>query len=202
MSTADHSERNQHRSPKRVFDIVIAVVMLVLMLPTLLFIMLAVKLEGPGPVLYSQMRLGRHGKAFRYLKFRTMKHDAENTATGPVFKLRSDPRVSRVGRFLRKTSLDELPALLNVIRGSMSIVGPRAALPLEAEHYSEVQRKRLELKPGLTGYWQVFGRAQEANTLDKMVQMDLEYADKQSLLFDLKILIRTVAVGLTRNAAQ
>ncbi|MCK9194588.1 MAG: sugar transferase [Nevskia sp.] len=172
------------------------------MLPTLLFIMLAVKLEGPGPVLYSQMRLGRHGKAFRYLKFRTMKHDAENTATGPVFKLRSDPRVSRVGRFLRKTSLDELPALLNVIRGSMSIVGPRAALPLEAEHYSEVQRKRLELKPGLTGYWQVFGRAQEANTLDKMVQMDLEYADKQSLLFDLKILIRTVAVGLTRNAAQ
>jgi lipopolysaccharide/colanic/teichoic acid biosynthesis glycosyltransferase len=131
-----------------------------------------------------------------------MKHDAENTATGPVFKLRSDPRVSRVGRFLRKTSLDELPALLNVIRGSMSIVGPRAALPLEAEHYSEVQRKRLELKPGLTGYWQVFGRAQEANTLDKMVQMDLEYADKQSLLFDLKILIRTVAVGLTRNAAQ
>jgi lipopolysaccharide/colanic/teichoic acid biosynthesis glycosyltransferase len=147
------------------------------------------------------MRVGLNGKLFGYLKFRTMRVEATELSTGPVFQLDSDPRITRLGVFLRRTSIDELPALFNVISGDMSIVGPRAALPLEVEHYSEKQRKRLELKPGLTGYWQVFGREKEKFTFDEMIAMDLEYLDKHSLLLDLKILVCTVVMALRSRSA-
>lgn len=186
---------------KRLFDISFAIVMLVLIAPVLLVVSLAIKLDSPGPILFRQVRLGQRGKPFGLLKFRTMVIEAPETPTGPVFVLRADPRISRVGRFLRMTALDELPTLLNVLRGDMSIVGPRAALPLEADRYSEIQRRRLELKPGITGYWQVFGREAGISDFQKMVEMDLEYADKQSLMLDLKILLCTIAVVLKSNAA-
>ena len=193
--------RSRYGLMKRIFDIFIASIMLVLVLPMLLLVALAIKLESPGPVLFWQERLGRHGKPFKYLKFRTMKLHSEQAATGPVFQLRSDPRISRVGRFLRMTAVDELPTLINVLLGDMSIVGPRAALPLEAARYSDTQKRRLELRPGLTGYWQVFGREAGATDLDRMVQMDIEYAEKQSLLLDLRILFRTFRIALTSKAA-
>lgn len=201
MSNSTRTARSGYSSMKRLFDIYIATIMLLLTGPVLLVVALAIMLDSPGPVLFRQVRLGQHGRPFGYLKFRTMVVHAAATATGPIFDLRADPRISRVGRFLRRTGIDELPALLNVLRGDMSIVGPRAALSLEAEHYSEIQRRRLELKPGLTGYWQVFGREAGAADFQKMVEMDLEYADKQSLALDLKILFRAFVVSLNRNAA-
>ena len=186
---------------KRLFDVVFANIALVLYAPVLVIVALAIKAESPGPVFSRQVRLGRHGKLFRYLKFRTMIVDASATATGPVFALRSDPRITRVGRFLRRTALDELPVLLNVLKGDMSIVGPRAALPLEVEHYSEKERRRLEIKPGLTGYWQVFGREKGLFDFGRMVEMDLEYAAKCSLMLDLRILLRSIAMAFANRAA-
>jgi lipopolysaccharide/colanic/teichoic acid biosynthesis glycosyltransferase len=186
---------------KRIFDIFSSTIILITVLPILLLVALLIKLESPGPVLFWHERLGRHGKPFKYLKFRTMKLHSEQVATGPIFQLRSDPRISRIGRFLRMTAIDELPAVINVLRGDMSIVGPRAALPLEAARYSETQKRRLELRPGITGYWQVFGREAGATDMDQMIKMDIEYAEKQSLLFDLRILLRTVRLVLTSKAA-
>ena len=186
---------------KRLFDILFAAGMLILLGPLLLVVALAIKLDSSGPILFRHVRLGRHGRPFGYLKFRTMLVHAAETATGPVFKLQADPRISRVGSFLRKTAIDELPILLNVLRGDMSIVGPRAALPLETERYSEIQRRRLDLKPGITGYWQVFGREAGATSFQRMVDMDLEYADKQSMVLDVRILLRTFAAALKRDAA-
>jgi len=194
--------RSRYGLMKRIFDMFVASIMLVLVSPMLLLVALVIKLESrPGPVLFWHERLGRHGKPFKYLKFRTMKLNSEQAATGPVFQLRSDPRISRVGRFLRMTAIDEIPALINVLLGDMSIVGPRAALPLEVERYSDAQKRRLELKPGQKGYWQVFGREAGATDFDQMVQMDIEYAEKQSLLLDLRILLRTFRIGFNSKAA-
>jgi lipopolysaccharide/colanic/teichoic acid biosynthesis glycosyltransferase len=192
------------RRMKRLFDILVAVGILILAAPVLLLVALAIKLDSPGPILFRQTRVGQHGRSIDYIKFRTMVVDALETGTAPMSKWRNDPRISRIGRFLRATSIDELPMLLNVLKGDMSIVGPRAALPLEADHYSELQRRRLELKPGITGYWQVFGReagAASATDFQKMVEMDLEYADKQSISLDLKILLRAFVVASRREAA-
>jgi lipopolysaccharide/colanic/teichoic acid biosynthesis glycosyltransferase len=186
---------------KRLLDIFIAAIYLLVSAPLFLVVALAIKLESPGPVFFRQIRLGRYGAPFKYLKFRTMVMDAEQSPTGPIFELRADPRISRVGRFLRITSIDELPALLNVLRGDMSLVGPRAALPLEAAHYSEMQRRRLELKPGLTGYWQAYGSKADRTDFQRMIEMDLEYSDKQSLMLDLKILLRTIVIVLKSEAA-
>lgn len=193
--------RSRYGLMKRIFDMFVASIMLVFVLPMMLLVALVIKLESPGPVLSWHERLGRHGKPFKYLKFRTMQLNSEQAATGPVFQLRSDPRISRVGRFLRMTALDEIPAFINVLLGDMSIVGPRAALPLEVERYSDAQKRRLELKPGLTGYWQVFGREAGATDFDQMVQMDIEYAEKQSLLLDLRILLRTFSIVFNSKAA-
>ena len=193
--------RSRYGLIKRFFDIFIASILLILLLPILFLIALAIKIESPGPVFFWQERLGRHGKQFKYLKFRTMKIHSEQSPTGPIFQLRSDPRISRVGGFLRVTALDELPTLINVLLADMSIVGPRAALPLEAIRYSEAQKRRLELRPGLTGYWQVFGRGVGATDFNRMVEMDIEYAEKQSLILDLKIIFRTFRIALNSKAA-
>jgi lipopolysaccharide/colanic/teichoic acid biosynthesis glycosyltransferase len=181
---------------------------LVLLSPLLLAIALWVRLDSPGPALYAQERVGMNGKRFRMLKFRTMHADAghalhqdyvawfiESSGKQPrsgheVFKLTNDPRVTRVGHFLRRTSLDELPQFWNVLRGEMSLVGPRPPLPFEVERYRPWHRRRvLEVKPGITGLWQVSGRSR--TTFDDMVRLDLRYARTWSLWTDIKILAAT-----------
>ena len=168
--------------------------------PLLVLIAIAVRLDSRGPALFTQLRAGRHGKPFRILKFRTMCHDAEeriseviavDELTEPMFKLREDPRVTRVGRFLRRTSLDELPQFFNVLRGDMSLVGPRPEELWLVERYGETQRFRLQMRPGLTGPMQVHGRGQ-LNFQERMA-VEREYVENYSLRKDIKILFRTVS---------
>lgn len=193
---------------KRVLDVTVAAALLVLTAPLLLLIALAVKLDSPGPVIFRQRRVGKNGREFTFYKFRGMVADAEarlhevahlNEVDGPIFKSRRDPRVTRVGRVLRRTSLDELPQLWNVLRGDMSLVGPRPPLPAEVAKYEPWQRDRLLAPGGITGLWQVSGR----NLLgfEDMVRLDLEYITRWSLWLDLRILLRTMLVVLTARGA-
>ncbi len=188
---------------KRVMDIVLSLIMLVVFSPIMLIAAIAIKLDSKGPILFKQVRSGLNGRKFTLYKFRTMVVGAEmkkrelekmNEMDGPVFKIRHDPRITRVGAFLRKTSIDEIPQLFNVLKGDMSIVGPRPPLPVEVELYKMWQRRRLSLKPGLTCIWQVSGR--NKIQFEKWMEMDLEYIDKWSLWLDLKILFKTVFVVL------
>lgn len=182
-------------------DIGFAALLLAFLAPILLIISLAIRLDSAGPVIFKQRRIGRNGKPFGSFKFRTMYIDAWETSTGPIFKISKDQRITKVGSFLRKTALDELPVLFNVLNGDMSLVGPRPALPFEIERYTIPQRKRLEIRPGVTGYWQTYGR--EAGKLDfqQMIEMDLEYVEKQSIWLDLKILGRTALLVSQQKAA-
>jgi exopolysaccharide biosynthesis polyprenyl glycosylphosphotransferase len=184
---------------KRTIDIIGCALGLIFLSPVLALITLAIKLDSSGPVFFRQRRVGRDGKTFEMLKFRTMVHDAEeqkealvhlNEAVG-LFKIAVDPRVTRVGRFLRRTSLDELPQLWNVLRGEMSLVGPRPLVEEEDERVEGWRRRRLQLKPGMTGHWQVSGSARIP--LDEMARIDYLYVTNWSLWLDLKILIRTVS---------
>jgi exopolysaccharide biosynthesis polyprenyl glycosylphosphotransferase len=193
---------------KRVFDVLLATVSIVLLCPAWLIIAIAVKLSGPGPVFFRQERVGRHERLFRVWKFRTMVADAEhrletlqarNEADGPLFKLHDDPRVTPVGRFLRHTSLDELPQLLNVVRGDMSLVGPRPALPSELAGWTPELRGRLRVRPGITGRWQVHGRSD--SSFEGYARDDLYYVDNWSLSADLALLAQTIPVVLTGRGA-
>jgi exopolysaccharide biosynthesis polyprenyl glycosylphosphotransferase len=193
---------------KSVLDRGLAALGLLGLSPALLAIAIAVRLTSPGPAVFRQERTGRDGKPFTMLKFRTMVVDAEerladlrvyNQGAGPLFKLANDPRITRLGRFLRRTSLDELPQLLNVARGDMSLVGPRPALPAETAVYSEWVWRRLHVKPGLTGLWQVSGRSQL--TWEESIRVDLEYVNNWNLLLDLRILARTLRAVLARDGA-
>jgi exopolysaccharide biosynthesis polyprenyl glycosylphosphotransferase len=193
---------------KRVFDLTLASLALVLLSPLWLLIALAIKLDSPGPILFRQERAGRNGKPFTFYKFRSMTPGAEadmeklramNEADGPLFKIKDDPRVTNVGRFIRRTSLDELPQLINVFRGDMSLVGPRPGLPSEVAQYQEWHRKRLEILPGLTGLWQVSGRSDLS--FDEMVMLDIYYGENWSLGADLRILLRTVPQVLFGDGA-
>ena len=184
---------------KRVLDVVGSALLLVITAPIAAIIAIAIRRESRGGVLFRQERVGEHGRRFEVLKFRTMVEGAEeqledladlNEVSGPAFKLTDDPRVTRVGRTLRRTSLDELPQLWNVLRGEMSLVGPRPPLPAEVADYDVWHRRRLSMKPGMTGLWQVRAR-REAN-FDQWVEADLEYIDRWSLMLDLKIIARTV----------
>lgn len=195
---------------KRLADVLVAGASLVLLSPLLLLIALIVRLTSRGPVLFRQVRCGVNGRRFTLLKFRTMVADAEqrlstvahlNEINGPAFKARHDPRATRVGRVLRRLSLDELPQLLNVLAGDMSLVGPRPPLPDEVARYERWQRRRLSMKPGLTGLWQVSGRTR-LDDFNRWIALDLAYIDQWSLWLDLKILLKTVpAVLSTRGAA-
>lgn len=196
------------RVAKRVVDIGLAAALLILTAPLWLIIALAIKLDSPGPVIFRQRRVGKDGRLFTFYKFRGMVADAEarlhevahlNEVDGPIFKSRRDPRVTRVGRVLRRTSLDELPQLWNVLRGEMSLVGPRPPLPMEVAQYEPWQRDRLLAPGGITGLWQVSGR----NMLgfEEMVRLDLDYITRWSLWLDLRILARTVRVVLTARGA-
>lgn len=186
---------------RRAQDIVFSLLALILLAPLALVISLAIVLDSPGDgAIFRQRRVGRDGKLFWLYKFRTMCPDAEkrlnellklNQMDGPVFKIKGDPRITRVGRFLRKTSLDELPQLLNVLRGDMSIVGPRPALPREVELYSDYQRQRLYVTPGLSCYWQIAPHRNEMS-FDEWVALDLKYIQERSFWVDWKIIFLTV----------
>jgi exopolysaccharide biosynthesis polyprenyl glycosylphosphotransferase len=193
---------------KRAFDVVIAGGGLVLLAPLLALIALAIKIDSRGPVLFSQVRIGRDGKPFTIRKFRTMVVDAEaqladlralNEADGPMFKMRDDPRVTRVGKLLRSISFDELPQLWNVLRNEMTMVGPRPALPAEVLSWDPKIRQRLRVKPGLTGMWQVNGRSD--TSFEDYVRLDLYYVDNWSLVTDLAIILRTIPTMLRRDGA-
>jgi exopolysaccharide biosynthesis polyprenyl glycosylphosphotransferase len=206
---------------KRCLDLVGSLLALILLLPAMLVIALAVKLTSKGPVLFKQTRLGQYSRPFTFLKFRSMYDDCDakiheqyisklirgekdthhSTENGnAVFKIKNDPRVTRVGRFLRKTSLDELPQLINVLKGEMSLVGPRPPLSYEVKQYTSWHRRRLvEAKPGITGLWQVNGRSRIS--FDDMVRLDLKYVEHASLLLDFKILLQTPAAILSGAGA-
>jgi exopolysaccharide biosynthesis polyprenyl glycosylphosphotransferase len=188
---------------KRLMDVTGALVLLVLTSPFLLAIGLAIRLSDGGPMVFRQPRVGLHGRIFQVLKFRTMVTDAEeqlddlaqhNEISGPAFKITDDPRITRIGRFLRRTSLDELPQLWNVLRGDMSLVGPRPPLPREVEDYDIWHRRRLSMKPGITGLWQISERRNE--DFDRWVAIDLDYIDSWSLWLDIKIIFRTLPAML------
>lgn len=194
---------------KRTFDLIGAGGLLILTAPIQLVVALAVKLDSKGPVLFRQIRVGRDSEPFSVLKIRTMVVDAEarladlrelNEADGPLFKMSNDPRITRVGRFLRVTSLDELPQLWNVVRGDMSLVGPRPALPHETEEWDSLLTQRLRVKPGITGMWQVSGRSD--TTFEDYTRLDLYYVDNWSLATDLAILAKTIPVVLLRKGAK
>ena len=193
---------------KRAIDIVGSLLMLVLLAPLLLIFACAIALTSSGPILYRQARVGRDGRPFTMFKFRSMyeraheereNHHHLNEATGPVFKIREDPRVTSVGRLIRRTSIDELPQLVNVLIGQMSLVGPRPSLPEECTHYSERELGRMLVKPGITCTWQVSGRSDI--DFETWVDMDLEYIDTWTLRQDLVLLLKTVPAVFTGKGA-
>jgi exopolysaccharide biosynthesis polyprenyl glycosylphosphotransferase len=191
---------------KRGFDILVSWTLLVLGVPIFLIIALLIKLTSKGPVIYKQVRLGKDGKPFNFYKFRSMYVNSNpeihknyvveliknKKKYKGVYKIKDDPRVTPVGRVLRKFSLDELPQFFNVLRGEMSIVGPRPPLPYEVEHYKDWQKKRLHVKPGITGLWQVSGRT--LLPFDEMVKLDIEYIKRQSFALDFVIFLKTIPV--------
>jgi len=200
---------------KRLIDVGAALMVAILGFPFFLAVALLIKLTSRGPVFYSQKRIGEHGRGFTLFKFRTMRQDSDDLIhreftrsfiegrmpnstldekEPSVYKLTNDPRVTSVGNFLRKTSLDELPQFINILKGEMTIVGPRPPLQYEIEHYEEWHKLRLEVKPGLTGLWQVSGRS--SVPFNEMVKLDLYYIEHWSLLLDLKIMLRTIPVML------
>ncbi len=197
-----------HARAKRTLDVVGALVLLVLLAPLMLVVAGLVRLTSSGPVLYSQERIGRGGESFRFFKFRTMIPDADkvrtdllerNEAAGPVFKMRRDPRITPVGRVLRKLSIDELPQLFSVLDGTMSLVGPRPPLPEEVAAYTTWEQQRLLVNPGLTCIWQVSGRSDIG--FERWVAMDLAYIRSWNIGLDLQILLRTLPAVLTGRGA-
>ena len=195
---------------KRIIDIIGSLAGLIFLSPLFLIVSILIMLEDPkGKVFFSQERNGKYPGTFKMYKFRSMVHNAEelleklkdqNEQTGPVFKMKEDPRITRVGKFIRKTSIDELPQLFNVLRGDMSLVGPRPPIPREVEQYTTYQMQRLGVKPGLTCLWQVGGR--NSVDFDGWVELDIEYIQKRSLWLDIKLIIKTVFVLFgDRNAS-
>jgi exopolysaccharide biosynthesis polyprenyl glycosylphosphotransferase len=193
---------------KRLLDVVVAAAALVLTAPIIVITALAIKLDSPGPVFFRQTRVGKNGRHFACYKFRSMHTNAEamkallaaqNEADGPVFKMKRDPRVTRVGAIIRKFSIDELPQLLNVLKGEMSLVGPRPALPKEVVQYQFEQLGRLHALPGITGLQQVSGRSDL--DFERWTQLDLQYISEQSIWQDVKILIKTIPAVISGRGA-
>lgn len=205
-SIARLERRWAYRFVKRAFDAVFSAIVLIALCWLYAIIAIAIKIDDPkGPVLFSQERAGKDGRPFRMYKFRSMCADAEeklaelkdlNEKTGPVFKIKEDPRITRVGKLIRKTSLDELPQFLNVLKGDISVVGPRPALLNEVAAYTPHQAQRLLVKPGITCYWQT-RRNRDAITFDEWVELDLLYIKKCGIWADLKLIIQTIGVVLS-----
>lgn len=187
---------------KRIIDIIFSSLGIALLSPFFLLIALIIKIEDyKDPIFFKQIRVGKDGKRFYMYKFRSMVSNAEelkaslmerNEANGPVFKIKEDPRVTSIGKFIRKTSIDELPQLFNVLKGDMSLVGPRPPLSEEVKQYTDYERQRLKVVPGLTCYWQVSGRSNIG--FDEWVELDLEYINERNLFLDIKLIIKTVFV--------
>ena len=187
---------------KRTLDIVCSLTGIILLSPIFIIVAILIKLEDPkGSVYFRQERCGEYTRPFKMLKFRSMVHNAEemleelqhlNEQTGPVFKIKEDPRITKVGRFIRKTSIDELPQLFNILKGDMSLVGPRPPIPREVEQYDEYQLQRLAVKPGLTCYWQVGGR--NSIDFDSWVALDIKYIEERNILVDIKLILKTFFV--------
>ncbi|OXX82708.1 multidrug MFS transporter [Paraclostridium benzoelyticum] len=187
---------------KRALDIICSLTGIILLSPIFIIVAILIKLEDPkGSVFFGQERCGQFTKPFKMLKFRSMVHNAEemleelqhlNEQTGPVFKIKEDPRITKVGKFIRKTSIDELPQLFNILKGDMSLVGPRPPIPREVEQYDEYQLQRLAVKPGLTCYWQVGGR--NSIDFDVWVALDVKYIEERSTLVDIKLIFKTFFV--------
>ena len=195
---------------KRIMDILGSLVGLVFTVLLTPFIALAIRLDSPGPVFYRQKRIGLNGREFRIVKFRSMYMDAdemkdellnENEMSGPIFKITNDPRITKVGRFLRQTSLDELPQFYNILIGQMSLVGTRPPTPDEYIQYKLQYRRRLSIKPGLTGLWQVSGRS-DITDFEDVLRLDLHYIDHWSLGLDIKILLKTLGVVFHKRGAK
>ncbi len=193
---------------KRLLDIMASLVGLLLILPLFPFIVVLIKLETPGPIFFKQTRVGMHGVLFNCYKFRSMCLDAEvrkdklqhlNEATGAAFKIKDDPRITGVGRFLRQSSLDEFPQLFNILRGDMTIVGPRPQIPAEVEAYTPAHARRLIVKPGLTCLWQISGRSHL--DFEEWMELDQDYVRQRSLRFDLMVLARTLPAVIERKGA-
>jgi lipopolysaccharide/colanic/teichoic acid biosynthesis glycosyltransferase len=208
-TTIDHSKTLTHRfqiTLKRALDVLLSVAGLILLSPIILLITIAIKIDSPGPVFYKHQRIGKNGKPFNLYKFRSMVSGGDDssymdylaeliesakTNNGrPYNKMEADPRVTRVGQFLRKSYLDELPQFWNILLGEMSLVGPRPHVQFEVDHYSENERRRLSVKPGATGIWQVHGK--NDCTFRELIELDMEYVDRWSLGLDLKLIWRTI----------
>jgi exopolysaccharide biosynthesis polyprenyl glycosylphosphotransferase len=214
-STVEETVRRQiapkvitYRKRKRLLDIFGSLFLIVLFMPLMLVIALAVKLTSRGPVFYTAKRVGRMGRIFDFYKFRSMYVDADarlkevlpsNEKDGPIFKMQNDPRMTRVGRFLRRTSMDELPQLFNVFRGDMSLVGPRPPLTHEVEKYDEYAMERLAVRPGMTCYWQIMGRSNLS--FEEWMRLDHKYLEDMSVVTDLMILLKTPIAVLKGDGA-
>ncbi|MFC4652863.1 sugar transferase [Lactococcus nasutitermitis] len=194
---------------KHFFDVFLSIILIVILIPLWILIVIAMKIEDfKGPILYKQERIGINGSKFIMYKFRSMiveadmlrnELEARNEQRGPIFKIKKDPRITKVGNVLRKMSLDEFPQLFNIVKGEMSLIGPRPSLPSEVEKYSEYQMERFSVKPGCTGLWQVSGRSNL--DFDQMIQLDLKYINKYGPMIDIKIFLKTFKVILTGEGA-
>jgi exopolysaccharide biosynthesis polyprenyl glycosylphosphotransferase len=209
LSLATTPQRHETLFVKQALDTTFSLSSLILLSPLFAIIALAIKLSSPGPVIYTQERSGLNGRKFKFYKFRSMVDGADkmqadildmNEMSGPIFKIEDDPRITKVGKFLRKTSMDELPQLINVLQGNMSLVGPRPPLPGEVEQYEHWQRRRLSMKPGITCIWQVNGR--NGVDFEEWMNMDMEYIDNWSLWLDFKILFKTAWVVSAMKGAM
>ncbi|MBV6736460.1 sugar transferase [Priestia megaterium] len=187
---------------KRLMDIIFSFIGIIVLAPVFLIVAMIIKLEDRrGPVFFSQVRVGKNEKMFTMYKFRSMVSNAEdllenlldkNETTGAMFKMKNDPRITKIGKFIRKTSIDELPQLINVLKGEMSLVGPRPPLPREVKEYTDFHKQRLLVKPGCTGLWQIKGRSTIG--FEKMVDLDIQYINKNNIFFDLYIILSTFKI--------
>lgn len=195
---------------KRIVDILGSILGLLICLPVILIVITLIKLEDGGPIIFKQIRVGKDGKEFFIYKFRSMRIDAEkiksallskNEVSGAMFKMKNDPRITKIGKFIRKTSLDEIPQFVNVLKGDMSLVGPRPPLREEVDSYSKYDKQRLMVTPGISGLWQVSGRSNLS--FSEMVELDLKYIQKRSVWLDLKIMLKTIwhIIPTKRNGA-
>ncbi|QLQ62779.1 sugar transferase [Limosilactobacillus reuteri] len=200
--------RFMYHSIKRIFDFMAAICGVIILSPVMLVIAILIKVEDHGPVFYKQVRVGKNGKKFKMYKFRSMfvnadkmlsKLKEQNDVEGPMFKMKDDPRITKVGHFIRKHSLDELPQFLNVIKGDMSLVGPRPPLPSEVAEYSDYDKQRLYVTPGCTGLWQATERNEVG--FSEMVQLDIQYIQRASFMFDLWIIWKTVEIIIKPNGS-
>ena len=206
IEKASDSNRRVYWVVKRFFDIILSSVAILVLSPVFLIVALAIYIDDPkGSPFFVQTRVGRHGKTFKFYKFRSMVSNAEelldqlkekNEKDGPVFKMKDDPRITRIGKFIRKTSIDELPQLFNILKGDMSIVGPRPSLPKEVSQYNDYQAQRLFVTPGLTCYWQA-SKKRDDISFDEWVDLDIKYILERSWFVDIKLIFKTFIVVFT-----